>query len=243
MLKTADSKLGVMSTQERANSVCERVTVETDTFYNEQVVPTLTTLAKVTGVRDLGPAGYAVLFGPPIVTAEILFIGFQPGGGPELSAQQQPAHKNPMWPSLCEYANVAENYNLARDIRSIFSVEFLSQCTGSEVIFFRAKGDEIYGQWPVALRKSAMEFCTVRLLEMVDAIAPKRIVFIGKRAMSALMPISEPALQRDTSHFLLSRGNCRGIPAVGCRHLTGGRLRATERMQITAFLREFARSN
>ncbi len=125
--------------QEQVNSLCEKITVETDTFYREQVAPTLASLADHTGVRDLGPAGYAILFGPPILNAEILFIGFQPGGRPELSAQQQPAHKKPMWPAKCEYAALAENYNLARDTRSIFSVEYLLKCTGIRIGSFSGK--------------------------------------------------------------------------------------------------------
>ncbi len=98
----------------------------------------------------------------------------------------------------------------------------------------------MYGRWPVALRRPISIFCTERLLKMIDAIAPKRIIFIGKEAMSALMPYAELIVSRDNGHFLFSRGVCRGIPAAGCRHLTGGRLRAGERVQISELLRSFA---
>lgn len=223
-----------LSKWQHAETVSRRITVETHEFYQDRVRPSLLELATRLGRPELGPSGYEVLFGPPHVHADVLFIGFQPGGDQDLGDCAQPAEREPMWPSECQYA--VADWRLAKRLQSIFTPIFLKGCTGSEVQFFRAKNYQAYGFWPDDLRRETEQFSLSRLALIIEAIEPKRIVMIGKQPMLFLMPKHEAVGQSDLGHFLIAKGECMGISAMACAHLSGRRLTVGEMSRITAAL-------
>ena len=226
-----------MISQRQANEDCALITLETHEFYEQNVAPILFALARSRGRPELAPAGYEVLFGPPLVGADILFIGDQPGGGQELGELQQPADRHPMWPLTCDYADPTKSYRLAEQIRAILPLSVLCRCSGSERIFFRSPSSAIYQSWPRDLRQAVEDFSLKRLKQIIAIIQPKSIVFIGSRAMRALMSNHEIVLRRENGHFLLSRGQYNNISAIACRHLSGGWLRVGELDQIGKHIR------
>ena len=226
------------SSQEHAEAVCRQLTLETHTLYVNEVAPRLERLAKESSRPELGPAGYDMMFGPPLLGAEIFFIGYHPGGTIEQGKVIQPADRTPVWPSQCEYA--VSDWKLARVLQAIFSTTFLLQCTGSERQFFRAADSKTYGMWPNDLRRLTEDFSLRHLRTLVEVLAPKRVVFIGKKAMETTVDRFDVVEQRERGDFLIGTTEFAGVPAMGCVHLSGGaRLTRGEVTSVTKALRDF----
>lgn len=222
---------------DNARTVCEQIVLETHDLYMQVVRPRLAALAEAEDRAELGPAGYDPLFGPPLVGAEVFFIGFQPGGGPAEDSTERPGASRPLWPEQCVYATA--DWKLARILQSIFSKDSLLKCTGSERQFYRAANDQVYANWPKDLRSETEQFSLVKLEHIIRALKPKRIVFIGKRVMAEMMPTYEVVNQNARGHFRLGKGSAFGIPAMGCAHLSGARLTAEEMSIIRSGLNRF----
>ncbi len=75
---------------------------------------------------------------------------------------------------------------------------------------------------------------------MINLMKPKRIVFIGKKAMDALLPRYDTIAKDRRGHFRLGEGIFDGIPAMGCAHLSGARLSSDDMSTITIGLRRYA---
>ena len=220
-----------------AEDICQEIIVETDHFYRTRVVPALEAVAHEQDDPSLGPAGYTVLFGPPLIDAKAFFVGFQPGGGPEHGEDEQPAERKPMWPDPTSYA--VQDWKLARVMQSIFGVDFLRQCTGANRQFFRAASDVVYAKWPLDLRVQTQEFSASRLARILDVLLPKKVVFIGKRAFFSLVPDATTIAQDAKDRFLVGHGSYRGFSSIGCIHLTGARIATEDRVSIEQHLRQF----
>jgi hypothetical protein len=80
---------GAEHEQRAAEGICRSIYEETATLY-ECKAP------RVAG-QDLG---YRILYGPPVVRAEYLFLGDQPGG----RADSRRVDQLRSWPTECEYA-------------------------------------------------------------------------------------------------------------------------------------------
>jgi len=180
-----------------------------------------------------------MMFGPPLVGAEIFFIGYQPGGTVEQGKDIQPAERKPVWPRKCLYA--VADWKLARILQAIFPTAFLLKCTGSERQFFRAADDTIYKMWPTDLRRATEDFSLCQLRKLIETLAPKRIVFISLKAMKTTVEKVEVVDERERGGCLIGTAMFAGVPAIGCPHLSGGaRLTGGEMATITKALRSFA---
>ena len=220
-----------------AEDICRAITLETDQFYRTRVVPALEALADEHDDPSLGPAGYTVLFGPPLTECQAFFVGFQPGGGPEHAEDAQPGEREPMWPEPTSYAE--QNWKLAHVMRGIFGAGFLRQCTGANRQFFRAASDAVYAMWPLDLRVQTQEFSAFRLARIVETLTPKKVVFVGKRAFFSLVPNAATVAHDAKDRFLIGQGTYNGVPAIGCIHLTGARMKTENRLLVEQHLRRF----
>ena len=138
---------GAEHQQRAAEEICRSIYAETATFY-ECKAP------RVAG-RDLG---YRILYGPPVVRSEYLFLGYQPGGG----AASVRIDQLRSWPTQCEYGldkqelrNAGwENPKLALNMQRVWGAPSLKQSTGLNVIFFRAPNSEEWRRLETGLRLS-----------------------------------------------------------------------------------------
>jgi hypothetical protein len=78
---------------EDLQGLCRRMYLETEQFYK-------------TKAPQMGPAalGYAILYGPPMLNPEMLFLGFQPGGGLLDAEEGLKNGERHRWPERIHYA-------------------------------------------------------------------------------------------------------------------------------------------
>lgn len=168
------------------------------------------------------PFGFKILNGPPIRNADILFIGYQPGGG-ELEAKEEKAKGTDRgWPPICEYAT--ETWPLAPRMRSVFGIERLNRCVGTNAIFLRYPNADRYRREMGPKRKDIQKFCTEKVAAIVEAIEPKQIVTIGFATLRMFGP-TKPELisESERGYALTQTGTVANRPACGIIHLSGAR--------------------
>jgi hypothetical protein len=211
--------------QAEIDKVAHRIYRETATFYDQLK-------------GDLGEAalGFKILYGPPTMRAPIIFVGLQPGGGPEDRDRETESGAHESWPKACEYATAS--WKLARNMQGMFSVEFLTECAGLNAIFLRAKSKSIYAKTVTSeIRRQVLDFSIVRTTELIECIEPKSIVFIG---LESLRPFSDtvPALYSEEHRCLVERGQFAGRDAIAVMHLSGAQISGVDRTKIAKFVME-----
>jgi hypothetical protein len=165
------------------------------------------------------PFGFKILNGPPIWKAEILFVGYQPGGGEAAAKEEEAKGTDRGWPLVCEYAT--ENWPLAPRMRRVFGAERLKRCVGTNVIFLRYPNADSYRRDIGAKRSAIEKFCAEKVACIVDAIEPRQIVTIGFAALEMQGPTATE-LSGD-KRMLIKTGKVANRPAVGIIHLAGAR--------------------
>jgi hypothetical protein len=176
------------------------------------------------------PLGFKILNGPPIRHAEILFVGYQPGGDEKAAEEEIKKETDKRWPILCEYA--VESWPLAPKMRTVFSTERLKNCVGTNIIFLRYPNDLTYRRDIGNRRKDIENFCAGKVQTIIQAIQPKSIVTIGFRALEMFGPAKPLLRRRDGERVLLKAGSIAGHPAIGMLHLTGARPSKADLLQL-----------
>lgn len=168
---------------------------------------------------ELGEAalGFRILYGPPIVRAPFLFLGYQPGGD-EIEDLQH--HKT--WPVESDY--VTKPWPLARQVREVWGSEMTARCTGLNAIFFRSPKVKIWKQLPPPLRLKLESFSLERSEAIVRALKPLHIVVIGTENFDLLTKGKGEVVLRGAKVTLAKTGSLWGIPATGTVHLSGYRV-------------------
>ncbi len=106
--------------------------------------------------------GFKILYGPPILNPEILFIGYKPGGDIASHASDIELGSDKTWPPLCEYA--VANWLLAKQIRQMFLGINLKNCMGLNAIFMRTKSVVDYEkEVSLSNRLKIRKFCMPRV--------------------------------------------------------------------------------
>lgn len=171
--------------------------------------------------------GFKIFNGPPTSGAEILFIGYQPGGGHEDWQKEKriPVHNgvgtHKGWPHVCEYATA--EWRLAPKMRYIFGKDRLKNCVGTNVIFLRYPNEACYRNDIGGQRKNIEQFCKERIVFIVQAIKPKRIVTVGFKALEMFGPVETKLLRPGGRGALVKSGQIASREALGMVHLTGAR--------------------
>lgn len=208
-----------ISTTERTSdglqALCGEVYRETEQFYKSK--------AHQMGATALG---FAILYGPPILNPETLFLGFQPGGGlVDAEAGLKDGERN-HWPDRIHYAT--EEWRLATQMRQIWHTSTLDRCTGLNATFFRAPNIKEWNTLPGGLRQEMEEFSNKRARRLIDAMAPKRIVVIGLGTFDLLADRGHELVHQEGQKTLIKQGRIWGVPAIGIIHLSGARIRREE---------------
>jgi hypothetical protein len=187
-----------------AEALCKSVYQDTSSEY-ERIKP------------DLGgyALGFKILYGPPLVNPPILFIGYQPGGRESDAAAGEAIGERRGWPTRCEYAY--EQWRLAKQMRKVWSPDFLSRCVALNAIFFRAPTAV---DWKKYLgRREAEQFCFDRVKAIADVLAPVQIVAIGFETFDRLTT-GKVVLSGSKNRSLVKTGALWGYPVHGIIHLS-----------------------
>ena len=189
--------------------VCQKIYFEAQDFFGE--------------ARRPFNYGFKILYGPPIIRAPVLFIGYQPGGADDDHERKVNRGSDKGWPAICEYAT--ESWILAKTMRKMFGRAFLEQCTGLNAIFLRAPSVDFYNrQLDQSSRTAIKEFCLPRVGRMVEAINPQKIVAIGFSTLE-LFGGGNPDLLHEKTGFALTKvGKICERRAVATQHLSGARI-------------------
>ncbi len=195
-------------------AICREIYAETRRLYADRVPP-----------LSEADRGFRVLYGPPVVEAPILFLGFQPGGH-EAEPEQHDG-----WPAVCDYT--VATWTLARRLREVFGADTLARCTGLNRIFFRSPSVAIWRKVKADLREELEAFSLARAERIAWALRPQRIVVIGLGTLAGLAP-SAVALEGE-NRILVRRGNLWGAPAYGMVHLSGARVSRADLERVHGF--------
>ena len=204
-------------------AACKQIYAQTNDTYNRY--------RQQLGASDFG---FKILYGPPRLNAPVLFIGDQPGGK---VADEKPNERSG-WPSRCEYAT--ETWTLARNMQNMFGSTFLMDCVGLNANFFRAPNSESWGVVPKSIRDILEKFCSVKLVAMISAMAPKQIITIGFSTLNKFGP-SDPILYGTKNRVLMRRGNIGQWPAASTLHLSGAQLARDDRLAIANAILELTK--
>lgn len=196
------------------------VYVETAEFYN-----------KIRPRMGDNAFGFKILYGPPILKPPVLFVGYQPGGSAKDDEREQAAGAHEHWPEVLEYAT--GNWQLARNMRSMFDLEKLKGCVGLNAIFFRAPDEKKWKKTiPLDLRDEIRSFCLPRVERIIDVMQPALVVAIGFKALRLFDETEQPD-QRNQSGLVITRsGLIGGYPALATLHLTGYPILTEDRIAI-----------
>lgn len=212
--------------KQAAEDTCRDVYKETRQYY-ERIAPEL-------GDRALR---FRILYGPPIIGAPTLFIGYQPGGSSEDAREGMKNGEHQGWPTKCDYA--VAPWPLAVRLREVLGGDQLARCTGLNAVFFRAPDIDAWRRVPSRLRAEMEEFSLHRAERIVRALKPRHIVIIGLGTLDRLVgKAGSAASLRGEKGVLAREGMLWGCPAIGVVHLSGARIGREDRSNLAAFLRD-----
>lgn len=172
--------------------------------------------------------GFRILYGPPIVNAPYIFVGYQPGG---FLVDALPGEHD-TWPTDFDYTY--ETWPLARYARETWGVPVLKQCTALNYIFFRAPRIAAWRRVPKGLRDEIERFCRARAERIVRVLAPQRIVVVGMDTFYALTNGGDISLKSD-QRVLVRTDFLWGVPAHGIIHLSGARISRVDRDKLATY--------
>ncbi len=202
--------------QKKAEDVCRRVYEETLRYYDE-VAP------------ELGKAalGFRILYGPPVINAPFLFLGYQPGG-----RKIEYLEHHVTWPNICDY--ITRDWPLAKRVRSIWEPSIVARSTGLNAVFFRARSVRLWNKIEKSLRKNLENFSRQRAEQIVRALQPEYVIVIGLGTFYWLTE-GEPALFGERGRVLARKGELWGCRAIGTVHLTGSRISRGDRERLRIY--------
>jgi hypothetical protein len=176
--------------------------------------------------------GFKILYGPPLFQAPVLFIGYQPGGGIEDYRRELEIGAHDSWPQRNEYADETRTWTLARNMRAMFGKAFLESCVGLNAIFIRSPSIQCYeASVDRNVRLTIQQFCFHRVLRIIDALQPQRIVVIGLGTL-ALFGEGQPDLISEKGLALTRVGEILGRKALAVQHLSAVRISSANRIRI-----------
>jgi len=193
--------------------------------------------------KRLKEAGFQILMGPPHSDAPVLFVGYQPGKGCKTAAQEREYGSEDHYPEVCEY--VTECWALAKCLRAIFDdfdENLLRRSVGLNAIFVRADTVAAYDAgFTAPTRRKIKKFCIGCVLEIIEAVRPKKIVVIGFSTLSLFREGADwnEDIRGSKNQALTKTGQIASRDAIAAMHLTGARISKADREKIADRLRTF----
>ncbi|MDQ0323700.1 hypothetical protein QO002_005907 [Pararhizobium capsulatum DSM 1112] len=204
-----------------AEAICRKIYEETRSRYAE--------LAPGLGSAALG---FRILYGPPVVRAPYMFIGFQPGGWKDESYEGQ----HDSWPDQSWHANAKAP--LAKKLQHVFAIQSVEH-TGLNMIFFRAPTMEAWHSVPPGLRRELEKFSFERVQRIIAVLRPQHLVVIGLATFKQLTKTKgQTALLGQKGNRLAVEGEFGGYRASGIVHLTGVHVSKHDLERLKAFFNQ-----
>lgn len=187
--------------------------------------------------------GYKILNGPPIDRPPILFLGYQPGGGPKDYERYLDAQG--IWPPSLEYLKGHKREGGERlwgfiRHRIVANDGLLAGCMGMNAIFFRAPNVKA---WEASNVSELEALCLKHTATIIRSVQPKLIVSIGFTRKGLVEPTSGAPLE-DNGITLARPATAFGSSAIITCHLTGTRgLTNAHRNMVGKYIRDRLNEN
>jgi hypothetical protein len=187
-----------------------------------------------------GALGYKILYGPPMQSPEVLFIGNQPGGQVADAIAGELRGERSRWPDIFEYAS--EPWRLATAARRVWQADILARSTGLNLCFFRSPSVGAWRALPSEVIRRAETFSLERSRTIVDMLRPKAIVVIGLVDFAKLARADGLTTRRALSNGgrdLVRTGQLWGHSSAGTIHLSGARISTLDMKNIAQFFENY----
>jgi hypothetical protein len=166
--------------------------------------------------------GFAIMQGPPLFRARILFIGYQPGGASDDGRRERDRGSEMKWPCTCN--NATGNWPLSKKLQRMFKRPYLKKCVGMNAIFLRSPNTRDYERhFDKTVRAQIEEFCLPRVNEIIEAIDPLKIAVFGFQTQELFGVRWEVDLTNEAGKVLTRVGQIAGYRAIAFPHPTGAR--------------------
>lgn len=169
--------------------------------------------------------GFRVFYGPVFSEPDVLILGFQPGGEPEDFARDHLARYQDgdfSVPDTNEY--LKNDYRIAKQMRTkVFDGHqyILEQSIKSNIIFFRAKDLDTWGEVPKAKREDMEAFSLKKVDEMIETLNPNTVLIEGMKTWDLIksrVGFSDECLARRSNARLLCVSEDQDPTFVGIIH-------------------------
>lgn len=188
--------------------------------------------------------GVKVFYSPVIKNPELMIISYQPGGNEVNFENEDKSRFEKGDFSVRKNEFLVADYLMARKIRHFFGdrKEILEKSVIFPMIFFRASTARMWrGIRPIAKRVEMEEFCLSKVKEIIEKVAPVRLLVIGMETLNALKKILDI---KDEKILYRRKGQSKGermvISAIwGNRrifvtaHLSGVRMSKSDRAELS----------
>lgn len=181
--------------------------------------------------------GFQVFYGPVKEDAEILILGFQPGGSESSFENDYQRFEDGDFSIPDNHHYLNPNFPLAREMKKILgnSDDVIQNSVKSNVNFFRAPGQDEWSNLPDQRRQEMENFCKDHVLELEEKINPKLIIAEGMATWDRIQELFEIA-DGDCSYrgkerlICVSEENNRAH--LGLMHPSGARIRDKDRNRM-----------
>jgi len=199
-------------------AICREIYAETRAHYDA-----------VRSVLGSAALGFRVLYGPPVVGAPYVFLGFQPGGTKDESDEGQ--HNS--WPDQSWYTT--SNAPLARQLRYVFGIDTVKH-SGLNMVFFRAPRLTAWDRIEPSVKAELERFSLERVERLVAALAPQHLIVIGLRTFRQLAHgDGDTVLRGKRDNRLVAQGTFGGCLTSGIVHLSGARVSGEDRKLLREY--------
>lgn len=173
---------------------------------------------------------YKILYNPPLMRPEIMFIGYQPGGTASVEGESERELEG--WPRECEYAHAS--YKLAVKALEMFPDVRRERCIALNSIFTRyPNARDFRSVCGRDLYCEIWNFCRPRMESIVRMLDPKFIVLIGFETAKLWGGPLEVDCYSDKGRPLTLSATIAGRRAIGVLHISGCRISSLDRELIS----------
>lgn len=120
---------------------------------------------------------------------------------------------------------LSQSWPLAAELRRRFSIAFLREFVGTNVIFFRAPSLKLWRKVEKTLRLNLESFCIDEKMRLIRAMRPKKILLLGWDALKLLrtsqfqeLVANQDPRTRSGRKRLLEYGKIEEVPAFAIPH-------------------------
>jgi len=189
--------------------------------------------------KELLPSGYSILYSPLPEQADLVIVGYNPGG----NSTDFDVENAGSIPTEHEYLN--ESYPLAKKMRQLFEesghLELLKKSVKTNLIYFRSRDVKSWESIPKDIRTTLETRSIAATTSLVRQLKPKWIVCEGFATYDRLceqLLVSKDKNQNINSAVRVS--SITGGPLIiGLKHPTGARWSSSEKNETLKWFKSY----